>query len=167
MTSPDAILKFLKTGCEHPTRSREELLDWALKAIENEVWDIGRAADSLARNRQVKEYYAEVARRKEEKAASKRRKIEVQQARDLRDQQILAARHAGETFQAIAERFGLTRGAIQLAVERTELKMRRRKPYRRAHLAQPIDPGGPRDVWLTFMPGPDARFDFMEPSVGL
>jgi hypothetical protein len=28
---------------------------------------------------------------------------------------------------------------------------------------RPVDMGGPRDVWMTFSPGPDHRIDVMEP----
>jgi hypothetical protein len=168
--TPEEVLRFLQSGLEHPIHSREELLDFALKVVENEVQEVSwTTADFLGRvewNRKVRAYYVEKDRRKENREASKRRGNEARQARALRDPQILSARQAGETVQAIGERFGLSRKAVRRAVERTERKIRRCLPYRRAYLAQLIDPGGPRDVWLTFVPGPDPRFDFMQPSDG-
>lgn len=34
----------------------------------------------------------------------------------------------------------------------------------RPTISRPIDMGGPRDIWLTFMPSPDPRLDSMVPA---
>lgn len=91
----------------------------------------------------------------------------VARERAIKDVKIRAARESGETLRSIADRHGVTKEAVRQSILREERNWRRRGLIRRAHLAQPIDLGGPRDVWLTFLPGPDARFDFMEPSNGL
>lgn len=80
-----------------------------------------------------------------------------------RNRKIYLSRLDGNTFRKIAEEYGLSLGRVQqICAAQAEKEERRRRYYTRAHLARPIDPGGPRDVWLYFFPGDDVRTETLD-----
>ena len=75
----------------------------------------------------------------------------------------------GRSLRAIAAEVGISSSRAAEIYHREVRKQKRwaeqyhpTSPY----LGRPIDMGGPRDVWLTFYPSPDPRFDNMEPATG-
>lgn len=90
----------------------------------------------------------------------------------------LAMARAGSRIVDIARFFGTYHENARAILQRARKNERRalareRSAIERERLealpppsqpkGRPIDMGGSRDVWLEFRPGPDPRFDFMEP----
>jgi hypothetical protein len=73
----------------------------------------------------------------------------------------------GRTLQSIADQIGLTKTRVNdifKNVDRYKQWRAHIQPFDRPEInkGRPIDMGGPRDIWLTYFPSPDPRFDNME-----
>jgi hypothetical protein len=84
-----------------------------------------------------------------------------------RRHRIWQAVRSGRTSRDVAAEFGLSRSrvsqiaSVQDRVEAARLVLGLTRQTARREL----DMGGPRDVWLTYLPSPDPRFDNMVPVV--
>jgi hypothetical protein len=90
-----------------------------------------------------------------------------------RRHRIWQAVRSGRTSRDVAAEFGLSRSrvsqiaSVQDRVEAARLEVERNRVWARVaarrELGRPVDMGGPRDVWLTYLPPPDPRLDNMVP----
>ena len=89
-----------------------------------------------------------------------------------RNHRIWQAYREGRTYADVAAEFGLSisrvRGIVFLQQETEDARIRAARrcwAASRRDLGRPLDMGGPRDVWLTYLPSFDPRFDNMVPVV--
>lgn len=79
---------------------------------------------------------------------------------------IWLSRETGVTVAVIAREYSITPYRVRQIVARIDRREARRQDIsrRRRGRSRPVDMGGPRDVWLTFTPGPDPRLDWQVPA---
>lgn len=140
-------------------KTRQEDLAW----IEAEHRKSAAIRQKIAQERRQQADERRQARQERCQTKAKALEATVRLTGSARMGYVLQRRAEGATLKQIGIEIGRVRETVRQIESRAKRKMKRRQICSRVHLARPLDMGGPRDIWLTFMPSPDARFDNMEP----
>ena len=84
-----------------------------------------------------------------------------------RQRQVMDALMIGRSQKSVAAELGISQSRVWQICRQTKLRLEQtgNTLHCCSHLSRPIDMGGPRDVWMTYRPGPDPHLDYMEPAM--